>query len=117
MKLFRQCTVLIAAGLLLSAFSTKLLAQASDSGQADRSAKAEASTTGCLTKDSNGAYMLTDSTGNKIAVTGTTPDLEKHAANHTVTLTGKMTTDANGKPAMEVSKLKHVSDTCKPPSQ
>jgi len=111
MSLFRQCTLLIAAGLLLSAFSTSLLAQA-DSGQADR--KTESSMTGCLSKDSAGAYTLTDSTGNKIAVSGTTPDLEKHAANHTVTLTGKMTTDANGKPAMEVSKLKHVSDTCKP---
>ena len=112
MRLFRQCTLLIAAGLLLSAFSTRLLAQADTSGQAEK--KTESSMTGCLSKDSSGAYTLTDSTGNKIAVSGTTPDLEKHAANHTVTLTGKMTTDANGKPAMEVSKLKHVSDTCKP---
>jgi hypothetical protein len=111
MRLFRQCTLLIAAGLLLSAFSTRLLAQAG--GQPEQSAKTESSMTGCLSKDSNGAYVLTDSTGNKIAISGTTPDLEKHAANHTVTLTGKMGADASGKPTMEVSKLKHVSDTCK----
>jgi hypothetical protein len=44
-------------------------------------------------------------------------DLEKHSSNHKVTLTGALKTDASGKPVFEASKLKHVSDTCKGPSQ
>jgi hypothetical protein len=73
--------------------------------------------TGCLNKDSSGAYTLTDEkTGTKTAVSGP-GDLEKHSANHTVTLTGTEKKDPNGKVIFEVAKIQHVSASCKAPSQ
>ena len=79
--------------------------------------KNETTMTGCLNKDSSGGYTLTDEkTGAKTAVTGP-PDLEKHSANHTVTLTGTEKKDPNGKVMFEVTKIQHVSTSCKAPSQ
>ena len=79
--------------------------------------KNETTMTGCLNKDSSGGYTLTDQkTGVKTTVTGPA-DLEKHSANHTVTLTGTEKRDANGKVMFEVTKIQHVSTSCKAPSQ
>jgi hypothetical protein len=79
--------------------------------------KNETVITGCLNKDSSGGYTLTDEkTGAKTTVTGPA-DLEKHSANHTVTLTGTEKKDANGKVILDVAKIQHVSASCKAPSQ
>ena len=79
--------------------------------------KNETVITGCLNKDSSGGYTLTDEkTGAKTTVTGPA-DLEKHSANHTVTLTGTEKKDPNGKVMFEVTKIQHVSTSCKAPSQ
>ena len=75
----------------------------------------ETTMTGCLNKDTaTNSYMITDEkTGMKTPVTGSA-DLEKHA-NHRVTLTGKQTTQADGKTVFEASKIEHLSDTCQAP--
>jgi len=103
---------LLATGALLSALSLPVFAQDQPpqppQDQRDRMATA---LTGCLNKDASGSYTLTDQTGVKTTVTGAA-DLEKHAKNHKVTLTGTSKTDASGKPIFEVTKLTHVSDTC-----
>jgi hypothetical protein len=79
--------------------------------------KSETAMTGCLNKGSAGNYTLTDEkTGVKTTVTGPA-DLEKHSANHKVTLTGTAKTDANGNQVFEVSKIQHVSTSCKAPEQ
>lgn len=116
MRTFHQVTRLLAVGLLLSGLSAGIFAQdQQDKDQRDRMNNAT-TLTGCLNKDASGAYMLTDeATGVKTTVTGAA-DLEKYSGNHKVTLTGAAKADASGKPIFEVSKLKHVSDTCKVPS-
>ena len=108
---------LVAAALLLSGFVTATFAQGQDDkNQRDRQ-KTDTAITGCLTKDASGAYTLTDEkTGVKTAITGPA-DLEKHSANHRVTLTGAAKIDASGKPVFEVSKIQHISTSCKAPSQ
>jgi hypothetical protein len=73
--------------------------------------------TGCLDK-SGGQYVLTqEATGQKFVVRGSA-DLEKHSANHKVTLKGNTVT-AGGESVFEVSAIEHVSNSCdstaKPP--
>ena len=118
-NLYKQATRLLAAGLLLSGLSAGVFAQSKEDDQkqqADRQ-KTESTMTGCLTKDASGAFVLTDEkTGAKSMVTGAA-DLEKHAANHKVTLIGTPKTDSSGKQVFEVSKIEHVSPDCKAPSQ
>ena len=110
MKHTTQLIRLLTVTLLLSALPA-LFAQAKDDSQRDR--MKETVLTGCLNKDSAGSFILTDEkTGAKMTVTGPS-DLEKHSANHKVTLTGTAKTDATGKSAFEVSKIQHVSPTCK----
>jgi len=116
MKKVQQLTRLLTIGLLLSGSAVMFAQDQQDKDQRDRMNNA-GTLTGCLNKDASGAYTLTDeTTGVKTTVSGV-PDLEKHSANHKVTLTGAAKTGADGKPIFEVSKLKHVSDTCKVPSQ
>jgi len=116
----------------------------SQSGQADRQT-ATTTMTGCLNKDTSGGYTLTDeTTGTKTTVTVSTSgsaggsgstgatgsaggstggsmggsassDLEKHSANHRVTLTGTAKTASSGTPGFEVIRVQHISDTCKAP--
>jgi len=70
-----------------------------------------------LASSSSGNFALTDEkTGAKTIVTGPS-DLEKHSANHKVTLTGAAKNDASGKPIFEVSKIQHISPSCQAPSQ
>ena len=103
------------AGLLAGICASTVFAQA-DSNQRDRQ-KNETTMTGCLNKDSSGGYTLTDEkTGAKTTVTGNA-DLEKHSANHKVTLTGTEKPEDGGKKTFEVTKIQHVSPTCQAPSQ
>ena len=109
----RQLTHLLAAGLLLSGLTASMFAQ--DPKEERDRAKTETNMTGCLSKDASGGYQLTDEkTGVKTTVTGPA-DLEKHSANHKVTLTGTSKMDASGKPVFEVSKIGHVAASCKAP--
>ena len=119
MRKVQYLTRYLAMGLLLSGLSAGMYAQDDQDkkGQGERDRMSASSLTGCLTKDAAGAYTLTDeTTGVKTTVSGAA-DLEKHSANHKVTLTGAAKTGADGRPVFEVSKIKHVSDTCKAPSQ
>jgi len=113
MKLFRSHLLSIAAGLLL-AVSPSLFAQAADQKGDQKSAGTPTSITGCLSKDASGGYVLTDeNSGAKIMVTGGVSDLEKHSANHKVTLTGTASADSSGQQVFQATKLQHVSDSCK----
>ena len=111
MKLLRNVLTLLTASMLLAAYSANAFDQAKDDKQR------ETTLTGCLNKAGSDMYSLTDeTTGAKTTVTGL-PALEKHSANHKVTLTGTTKTDASGKSVFEVSKIQHVSTSCKAPSQ
>src|SRR5207237_10213495 len=108
MKLFRNTVLPIAAGLLLSAFSMGMYAQDAEQGK-EKSQASMTTMTGCLTKDASGSYMLTDeTTGTKTKVSGVS-DLEKHSANHKVTLTGSSKADAAGKQVLDATKREHVA--------
>lgn len=116
MRQIRSAMRLLTAGVLLSGLSAIMFAQEAQDpkNQRDR-LKDETAITGCLTKDASGSYMIADEkSGVKTTVTGSA-DLEKHSANHTVTLTGVTKNDASGKPVFEVSKVTHVANTCKAP--
>ena len=75
----------------------------------------ETTMTGCLTKDGGGYTLADEKTGAKMAVTGPA-DLEKHSANHKVTLTGTTKMDS-GKSVFTVTKIQHVAAECKAPAQ
>jgi hypothetical protein len=112
MNLFRATLLPMAAALLLLVPSSGF-GQDADKNQQDKTKNM--SMTGCLSKDASGAFVITDETsGAKTTVTGVS-DLEKHSANHKVTLTGKMSADSSGRPVFEATRLQHVSDTCKAP--
>jgi hypothetical protein len=113
-------TVARAAVLTLTVsgvFAVTLFAQnPDDSNRRDR-VKTETTMTGCLNKGTSGNYTLTDEkTGVKTTVAGPS-DLEKHSANHKVSLTGTSTTDAHGNQVFEVSKIQHISGSCTAPSK
>jgi hypothetical protein len=93
-----------------------LLAQEPPKESTTAKSQQETTLTGCLNKGAGPAqYVLTDqSTGNKTPVTGTS-DLEQHAMNHTVKLTGGTRTD-NGRAVFTVTKVEHISATCAAPS-
>jgi hypothetical protein len=107
---------LLGFGLLVSGLCASIVFAGDDNTQQDPQ-KNETTMTGCLNKDSSGGFTLTDEkTGAKTTVTGPS-DLEKHSANHRVTLTGAEKKDASGKAVFEVTKIQHVSPSCKAPSQ
>ena len=117
MRLLKRATVLLSAAVLLAGLSSSVFAQAKDDNQQADRQKNETTITGCLTKDASGGYTLADEkTGTKSTVTGPA-DLEKHSANHKVTLTGMAKTDASGKSVFEVTKIQHIAAECKAPSQ
>ena len=104
---------LLTVGLLAAGLSSIAFAQEK---QADRQQN-EATMTGCLSKDASGGYTLADEkTGAKTAVAGTA-DLEKHSANHKVTLTGSAKADTSGKSVFTVTKIQHVAAECKAPKE
>jgi len=111
-------TRMLVLGLLVSGLCASRMFAQDQSGKSQRDRmKNETTITGCLNKDSSGSYTLTDEkTGVKTTVTGPS-DLEKHSANHRVTLTGAEKTETGGKAVFEVSKIQHLSTSCKAPSQ
>src|SRR5690242_5577258 len=113
MRQMQRLTRLAMAGLMLASFSSALFAQdKGDQNQRDRQ-KNETTMTGCLNKDA-GAFVLTDEKGGGRTVVTGAADLEKHSANHRVTLTGTAKTDPSGRPIFEVSKIQHLGTSCKP---
>jgi hypothetical protein len=106
---------LLSVGLLATALSTITFAQAQAEKGADRQ-QSESTITGCLSKDAaGGGFVIADEkTGAKTPVAGSA-DLEKHSANHKVTLTGTKS-DVGGKSTFQVTKIQHVSPECKAPS-
>jgi hypothetical protein len=93
--------------ILTLAMSTFLMA--ADDARGDKTKM-----TGCLTKTTSGEYTLTDESGKKVTVTGAA-DLEKHSANHKVTLHGTQRTE-NGKTVFRVDRIEHVADSCVAPT-
>lgn len=78
----------------------------------ERQRTAPTTMTGCLSKsDTAGQYSFTDSStgAKKNVVPSSGVDLDKHAANHTVKLTGTVSQDGQTFTATEVE---HVSATC-----
>jgi hypothetical protein len=109
---------LLSVGLLAAGLSS-LFAQAEPQAQpgqkgADRQQN-ESTMTGCLTKGADGYTLADEKTGTKIAVTGPA-ELEKHSANHKVTLTGTKS-DTGGKSTLTVTKIQHIAAECKAPAQ
>jgi len=116
MKLVKRAFFLLPACLLIAGVPSSVFAQAQDDKQQADRQKNETAITGCLTKDASGHYTLADEkTGAKSTVMGPS-DLEKHSANHKVTLTGTTKTDATGT-VFEVTKIQHIAADCKAPSQ
>ena len=111
MKQIQQLSRIAMAGLLLAGTSTGLFAQ--EKGGQERDRKAETTMTGCLNKDADGFQLTDEKSGSKVTVSGSA-DLEKHAANHKVTLTGTAKPDATGKSVFEVTKIQHMGTSCKP---
>jgi hypothetical protein len=113
MKFRQTFTSVIAIGLL-GVFTTVASAQQPPAqqppAQQERQRTEDATITGCLAKGSgSGQYVLTDKAGTKTTVTaGTGVELDKHAANHTVKLTGSKGAEGN----FTASKVEHVSATC-----
>ena len=70
--------------------------------------------TGCLSKGADaGEFVLTDeATSAKIVVKGSA-DLDKHAANHKVKLTGTQAMEES-RLVFKVTNVEHVSDACTP---
>jgi hypothetical protein len=110
MKSAQKIVVCVSVMLLAGLVATGLALE--DQGAQGTKKGKETTMTGCLSKgDTAGTYVLTDQkTGKKVEVTGT-PDLEKHAANHTVRITGTKSKD-QGKAVFNATKLEHVSETC-----
>jgi hypothetical protein len=71
---------------------------------------AGAKMTGCLTKAASGEYVLANEAGEKVKVKGS-PGLEKHSANHKVTLFGAEKTEG-GKLFFQVERIEHLANTC-----
>jgi hypothetical protein len=101
--------------LLVAAVSGGLMAMPQETKAPDKMAK-ETTMTGCLTKAAGEGYVLmSEKTGNTLPVTGPA-ELEKHAANHKVRLTGTLSTEG-GKRVLNVAKIDHISETCEAPKK
>jgi hypothetical protein len=114
MKLSKTLASLVALGVL-GVFTANGFAQqpepeqqAPQQGQRQRTD--DSILTGCLAKGTTtGQFILTDRAGRKTSVTGEAGvELEKHAANSTVRLTGSRAADGT----FAASKIEHVSATC-----
>jgi hypothetical protein len=79
--------------------------------EGERQRTEAATVSGCLARgDTANQYILTDSrTGAKTTVTASAGlDIDKHAANHTVKLTGSKRSDGT----FVATNLEHISATC-----
>ena len=96
--------------LLIAALSGGLMAAPQETKAPSKMGK-EMTVTGCLSKGAGDGYVLTsEKTGTTTMVTGPT-DLEKHAANHKMKLTGTSSTEG-GTRVLNVTKIDHISEKC-----
>src|SRR5689334_19920166 len=113
MKIRRQLSSLLTLSAAVAIFSVTSFAQDAEKkgDEQDRQRTAPTTMTGCLTKaDTAGQYSLTDASGTKKTVVPSSGvDLDKHAANHTVKLTGTASQDGQ---TFTATKVEHVSATC-----
>jgi hypothetical protein len=103
--------------LLIAALSGGLIAQETEAPgkmAKDKMAK-ETTMTGCLNKAADGYVLTNEKTGKATPVTGPA-ELEKHAANHKVKVTGAPSTEG-GKRVFTVAKIEHVADKCELPTK
>jgi hypothetical protein len=108
---FKTLPSLIALGLFAGfSLAQQPPAQQTPQQQGERQRTDDSTLTGCLAKGTaTGQYVLTDKAGAKTNVTAAAGvELEKHAANHTVKLTGSRGSDGS----FAASKIEHVSATC-----
>jgi hypothetical protein len=100
------------AGFALCLLAVAIPAAQEEGKSEGKGKKGGTTMTGCLSKgDMAGEYVLTDEkTGKKTPVTGPA-DLEKHSANHKVTLIGSRLTEG-GKTVFKATAIKHISETC-----
>jgi hypothetical protein len=101
-------TVLMAGMLIGTAVYAQNPPPAQEPGGA-RQQSGEMTLTGCLSSGTGNTFVLKTKDQGEVTVTGSN-DLSKHSG-HTVTLTGSMKQE-QGKSTMQVSQLKHVSNTC-----
>jgi hypothetical protein len=100
---------LIIPAALAALITLSLPSFAQDDKERDRM-KQGSSVTGCLAKgDTPDQYVLSDQSGQKIVVTGSSDDLSKHAANHTVKITGQPSADGK---SFTATKVEMISATC-----
>jgi hypothetical protein len=71
----------------------------------------EATITGCLNRDANKYVLSEEAGGAKTEITGMAAQLDPHAANQKVTITGKKTMK-DGKSTIEATKVEFVAATC-----
>ena len=112
MKFRQTITSLIGLGVFVvfTAIGSAQQPPAQQEKQGERQRTEEATLIGCLAKGTaTGQYVLTEKAGTKTTVTASSGvELDKHAANHTVKLTGSRGADGN----FTASKVEHVSATC-----
>ncbi len=110
----------VLATLVLLLCSAWALAQ-QGYGQSSQSSSSGSKTTvrGCLSKSDTGGYTLTDKSGTTYQLAGDTSKLSAHVG-HEVQIKGtkaessaaSASSGAGANPQIEVSGLKHISETC-----
>jgi hypothetical protein len=107
-KISSLLSISVLAGFSLIAFAQQ--AQQTHQQREGERQRAASTITGCLAKgDTAGQYTITEKGGTKTTVAASAGvELDKHAANHTVTLTGSK--DSAG--TFTATKVDHVSATC-----
>jgi len=104
----RYIQSLLACAFLTATFSV-VMAQEPDRDK--KPAEGTAQMTGCLSKSTDGSYVLKNETdGKQVTVTGSA-DLEKHSANHKVKLHGTEKMEG-GKSVFQVQKIEHLASSC-----
>src|SRR3982751_987433 len=111
MTIQRKIASLITMAAAVTVLSATSFAQdaAKKGDEQERQRTAPTTMTGCLTKgDTAGQYSFTDSSSGakKSVVPSSGVDLDKHAANHTVKLTGTASSDGQ---TFTVRHVEHVS--------
>jgi hypothetical protein len=100
-------------GLSPALFGQDNPASPGQGNQAKAGQERETTITGCLNHGASPSqYVLADEkTGSEIMVVGPAAELDKHASNHTVKLTGTEKSEA-GKTMFTVTKVEMVAATC-----
>ena len=107
------------ATLVLLLCSAWALAQQGYGQDGQSSSSGKTTVQGCLSKSDTGGYTLTDKSGTTYQLTGNTSKLSAHVG-HEVQIKGtkaesnaaSASSGADANPQIEVSSMKHISETC-----